>query len=502
VDLLPGGMATFTVSATIDQFASGTMSNTASVLPPAGSDPTTGDLSASVDVPLAPVAGLGISKVRLTGPVIPGMQVQYEIIAFNAGPSGARGVVIADVMPSALTNVTWTCARGDAGFTDSSCLAAASGGSGDFNATVDLASAQSLVFTVTADVLQTATGILENTATIAGPSTVRDPKASNNTSTDTTSLVPMAGLEISKTVKVPDAGVNAVAGEAIEYEIVVKNLGPSYAPNTLITDSVPASILNATWTSVCGTAAPLTTVANCLGSTGLGSIASSVNLMKDQTITFTVDGKIDASFVPDPTDPTIINEAEALLDSSVTDLVKGPQIASATVAVDRKAGLVVTKTNGVSALVPGTPTEYTIVVTNAGPSTLFDVPVSDPGHLSLLNATWSCAASAGSSCAVGGGSGPIGTTNPATNPVTVTLLPSGTATFVYSATVDPNAMPGTLTNTFTATMPSGVFDTDTSPGSGQATDTDNITPVSNLSITKADGSRCRYRAIQRCTSSK
>ena len=81
--------------------------------------------------------------------------------------------------------------------------------------------------------------------------------------------------------------------------------------------------------------------------------------------------------------------------------------------------------------------------------------------LSLSSVHWSCTASPGSSCAAGAGNGNIATT--------VTLLASGSATFVVTATVSPAAA-GTLTNTVTV---EGVT-TDPVPGNNSATDADLI----------------------------
>ena len=62
----------------------------------------------------------------------------------------------------------------------------------------------------------------------------------------------------------------------------------------------------------------------------------------------------------------------------------------------------------------------------------------------LINATWVCAASTGSTCA------PISGTGDITN-VAVTLLPLGVATFTITVTVDPTFQGGTITNAATAT---------------------------------------------------
>src|SRR5262249_7899633 len=64
----------------------------------------------------------------------------------------------------------------------------------------------------------------------------------------------------------------------------------------------------------------------------------------------------------------------------------------------------------------------------------------------------------------------------------VTLLPGGTVTFTAVATVSASAS-ASLTNTATVAVPPG----DTTPGDNTATDTDGLTPLTGLSITKDDG---------------
>ena len=134
-------------------------------------------------------------------------------------------------------------------------------------------------------------------------------------------------------------------------------------------------------------------------------------------------------------------------------------------AVVPQADLSVTKTDGVTSVQPGQPITYTIVVTNAGPSPVVGATVADPPPPILSSVSWTCTASAGSSCPA---SGP-GAINHA-----VSLAVSGTLTYTMSATLVPNAT-GTLVNTATVTAPGATPD----PNSlnNAATDTDTIVPA-------------------------
>ena len=89
--------------------------------------------------------------------------------------------------------------------------------------------------------------------------------------------------------------------------------------------------------------------------------------------------------------------------------------------------LSITKSNGTSTSVPGAPTTYTIIVSNAGPSDAVGASVADAFPPALSGVTWTCAASAGSSCTAAG-SGDIADT--------VTVLAGGTLTYAATGTID------------------------------------------------------------------
>ncbi len=126
-----------------------------------------------------------------------------------------------------------------------------------------------------------------------------------------------------------------------------------------------------------------------------------------------------------------------------------------------RADLSISKTDGVDSVAPGAPVQYTIVVANAGPSSVSGAPVTDNVPAALTGATWSCTASAGSSCGAANGSGNIN--------ATVDLLPGGYATFVLTGTA---GAPGTLVNTASVAAPAGI--TDPNATNNSATDTDTI----------------------------
>ncbi len=135
-----------------------------------------------------------------------------------------------------------------------------------------------------------------------------------------------------------------------------------------------------------------------------------------------------------------------------------------TTTVNSVADLQITKSDGITAVVPGTSLIYTIVVSNAGPSAVSDAVVADTLPTAIASATWSCAATTGSSC----NSPSIGTDDINT---TVDLAVNGVATFTLIALTDWTAT-GSLVNTATITPP--VDTTDPNPADNSSTDTDSL----------------------------
>lgn len=136
------------------------------------------------------------------------------------------------------------------------------------------------------------------------------------------------------------------------------------------------------------------------------------------------------------------------------------------------AELAIAMTDGAGSAVPGTAVTYTIEVTNAGPDAVSGAIVRDdfPAGLSC---SWSCAASAGSSC--GAGAGDIEDA--------ADLLAGGSATYTASCQI-ASAATGSLSNTATVAAPAGTTD---AAANNTATDTDSLTPQADLAISKTDG---------------
>ena len=146
--------------------------------------------------------------------------------------------------------------------------------------------------------------------------------------------------------------------------------------------------------------------------------------------------------------------AQGSYDSGA-DEIPGPQ-----------ADLSITKDDGVTSVTGGGAVHYTIVVSNTGPMNVALAPVTDNVSAALTGVTWTCSASAGSTCGAASGSGSINTT--------VSLPSGGSATFTLNGTVSTTAS-GTLSNTASVAAPAGV--SDPVSGNNTATDNDTIAPL-------------------------
>jgi uncharacterized repeat protein (TIGR01451 family) len=281
-NLPSGGSATYTATCTVSASATGSLSNTATATVSGSlTDPTPGNNSATDTDTLTPGADLSTTKTDGQATAVTGAPITYTIVASNAGPTGANGATLADTVPTAITGATWACVGGGGG----SCTAS---GSGSINDTVNLPVGGTVTYTLTGTISGSATGSLNNTASVAAPAGVTDPNLTNNSATDTDTLIPGADLSITKT----DAHATALQGQPITYTIVASNAGPNTANGATVADAPPAVITGVTWT--CGGAGG----ASCTAS-GSGDINDSVNLPVGGTVTYTMTGTISESATGD-----------------------------------------------------------------------------------------------------------------------------------------------------------------------------------------------------------
>jgi len=133
------------------------------------------------------------------------------------------------------------------------------------------------------------------------------------------------------------------------------------------------------------------------------------------------------------------------------------------------ADLTIAKTDGLTVVNQGGALSYTVTAGNDGPGDVVGATVSD-NFPAGLTCTWTCLASAGSSCTVGPVAGNLADG--------VNLLAGGTATYTALCTVAASAS-GNLSNTATIGAPSGVNDADPSDNSATDSTAVNETPVAD-----------------------
>ena len=456
-----GQSITITLTGTIDPSATGALTNTAHVGPAAGvTDPDLSNNTATDTDTLTPEADLSLSKTDGVTSVVPGTSTTYTIVVRNVGPSGVIGASVSDPLPAGGAGGTWAFA----GATGGGAVSGPTGGTGALAATVDLPAGATVTFTFTVDVSATATGTLVNTATVTPPVGVTDTDPANDSATDSDALTPEAALSISKT----DGVASVVPGTSVTYTIVVTNDGPSAVTGASVSDALPGGVTAASWTFESATGGGSVTGP----SSGVGALATTVDLPVDATVTFTFTVQVDPSATG-----TLANTATVTPPAGVTDPSAGNDSAMDSDALTPESDLSITKDDGVLSAIPGTSTTYTIVVTNHGPSTAVDQEVTDAFPSEITGVSWTAVASAGSSVAAASGTGNILTT--------VTLLPGGTATFTAVAQISASAQRQvvSLINTATVAVPPG----DNTPADNTATDTDALTPVTGLTISKDDG---------------
>ncbi len=148
-----------------------------------------------------------------------GDSIAYTIVVQNVGPSDVRDVRISDLLPSGLRQVTYT-SSGDAGVTGNTPA-----GNGSIDDLVQLPAGSTLTYVLTGQVAADVSGVLVNTARVAGPVgpafVELDP--SNNVATDVNALVSTIVLGSEPTVIHRDAIVQP--GMTDRYRITAHSTG-------------------------------------------------------------------------------------------------------------------------------------------------------------------------------------------------------------------------------------------------------------------------------------
>ncbi|MDN3583363.1 MBG domain-containing protein [Mucilaginibacter flavus] len=237
-------------------------------------------------------------------------------------------------------------------------------------------------------------------------------------------------------------------GTTHTYVIKVTNYGPNNVTGETVASILPAG---STW------AAAFTGGATGTAS-GSSSINELVNIPFNGAVTYT-------ATVPIPSSQTgqFINTTTLTAPAGVTDVNPANDQANDVDTQNSIADLSITNTDGVPTYISGTTHNYTVVVTNNGPSDVTGAIVTNPLP---AGSTWAATFTGG---ATGIASGTVSIN------VTDDIPSGGTATYNITAPI-PGTQIGNYTSTATVTTPAAV--TDPTPGNNTASDVD--TPVSNI----------------------
>jgi uncharacterized repeat protein (TIGR01451 family) len=244
-DLPAGGTAVLTFSVTVDpsDVNGDVIDNIAHV--------TNGETTKPTDETHNPVAFpvLAINKDAnplpreddADGVVAPGDTIHYDVTVSNSGDAAADGVLVTDTVPAGTTykpgsiDCTGTCTPDDSSAPDLAWTvdvpAAGEGGDGVVHVSFDV--------TVNAD--DPNGFIVANHAHFSWPTGVETEPFQSDDSRTITHIVEFPVLALEKTAN-PPSGSTVQRGDQIDYTITVTNTGLAPAPETVVTDTLPANV--------------------------------------------------------------------------------------------------------------------------------------------------------------------------------------------------------------------------------------------------------------------
>jgi uncharacterized repeat protein (TIGR01451 family) len=351
-------------------------------------------------------------------PVAAGTNFDFTVNVSNEGPADAANMVLTFPVPAP---VAFQSDVVPAGW---SCNAIASGTvAPTVTCTTPLLTPGTASFTITGSTPPTTSGTFTSTATAT--TTTPDPNDNDNSAIVSVTI----SIQSDFSMALAAAPNPVTAGNSLTWTMTVMNNGPSGGVNASATLPLPAGTTFVSITAPagwsCGTPA--------VGTNGTVTCSLTATMNAGATATFTVVSQVLSSVAADTT------LAATATVSSPDDSSNKNDSATASVQTTVSADLGVTKTLAPSLVTPGSALQYTIVVTNHGPSDASSVTMTDvlPAPLRFTSiiapAGWSCTTPAV------GANGTI-TCSPAS------MIAADVETFTLNVTIDPAATPGTAIN--------------------------------------------------------
>ncbi|PSL48796.1 putative repeat protein (TIGR01451 family)/gliding motility-associated-like protein [Chitinophaga niastensis] len=366
------GSVTIFVDGTVNPAISGTLNNQATAAVTGAPTVTATASTIITNDPLISVSKTGPTQAKA------GDQISYTLVVTNYGKSDAHNVLIQDIVPSQITNVTWsTNLIGNGNII--------SGGTGTGNnvslhANLNASTANHIFVTVTGTIAPNFTGTLMNTS-----AAFVNNKDTSRSDTVITNVINAPGIQVVKSA--PDT---LFAGSNIVYTITTTNIGPSDAPNVTITDAIPAFVRNVTWSAVA------TGSATVQSGSGTGSnvmLTGGIPAGAGNVITLTITGTVDPSFtgdIPNVALATAAGQTPVTSNQTLTHIIKKTALSVIKSAPSQEAA--------------GQSIIYLINLSNNGPSDAPGVNFTDTVPAAIKNVTWT-AVKLGGATVISGGSG-------------------------------------------------------------------------------------------------
>ncbi|MFN8470910.1 MAG: DUF11 domain-containing protein [Anaerolineae bacterium] len=334
-DLAPNATRTVTLSRTTTAADCGTITNTATVSASNEADTSNNSSTATITVQCSDVK---VSKTADNSPISAGDTAAFTIVVSNIGAGTAYNVTVNDTLPS---GVTWTISP-----TVTGCSITGNSLSCSF---ASLASGGSIPIHVSGQTDAADCGTLSNTVTVGASN---ETNTANNSATATIT-VNCPDLKVTKTA----ANSPISAGDLASFSILVSNIGAGTARNVTLSDTLPSG----TWSigGANGGSCSITAgVLNC----DFGDLAP--NATRTVTLSRTTTAA-DCGTITNTATVSASNEANTANNSS-----------TATITV-QCPNVMVTKTADNSPINAGDTAAFTIVVSNVGTGTAYNVTVND-----------------------------------------------------------------------------------------------------------------------------
>lgn len=299
-------------------------------------------------VPLVVIDSADVSVIK-TGnlnPVNPGEMLTYTVNVSNAGPSDAQNVVLTDAVPPQILGAEYST---DGGVTWNPWTGSLNIGT--------LPSGASTTVLIRGTVSPSASGTISNTANVT--STTPDPDPCNNTFTVINKVKAKESADVSVTKKATPNHVKP--GQMLNYTVNVSNAGPSDAKNVVLTDAVPPEILNPEYSTDGGV-----TWNTWTGSLYIGTLPSGVSTA------VLIRGMVSPSATGD-----IFNTANVTSTTPDPNPCNDISTVITTVEACKSADISVIKSVCPNPVAPGQILNFTIIVSNAGPSDAHNVVLTD-----------------------------------------------------------------------------------------------------------------------------